>query len=113
MPMTVVQLTDTLSHVALDGQLTMMGVDRLTGQFHENIINRRVNAIIDLSKMSFIASAGIGMLLDARKQLQRDGMQVILLAPQPAVEQTFVTARLDKVFAILHSMDEVEDFLSK
>jgi anti-anti-sigma factor len=113
MALTVVELTDTLSHVALDGQLTMMGVDRLTGKFHENVINRGVNAIVDLSEMAFIASAGIGMLLDARKQLQHDDAQVVLLAPQEAVEQTFITARLDKVFHIVHTLDEAKDFLSK
>jgi anti-sigma B factor antagonist len=113
MPLTVVQLTDSLSHVALDGQLTMMGVDRLSGEFYEHVIGREVDAIVDLSEMSFIASAGIGMLLDARKQLQRHGASVVLLAPQPAVEQTLITARLDKVFPIVHTLDEAKEFLAK
>lgn len=113
MPLKVIELTDTLSHIALDGQLTMMGVDRLTGQFHEHIINRGVDAVIDLSQVSFISSAGIGMLLDARKQLQRDGAKIILLTPQPAVAQTLITARLDKVFPMADDMAAVKELLEK
>ena len=113
MPLTVIELTDTLSHVALDGQLTMMGVDRLTGQFYEHIINRAVDAVVDLSKVTFISSAGIGMLLDARKQLQRDGAKVIILGAQPAVEQTLITARLDKVFEMAPDMAAVKELFEK
>jgi anti-sigma B factor antagonist len=102
----VVDETDALTHIAIEGQLTMLGAEPLTGPMHQHVIGRGVNTIIDLTNVTFIASAGIGLLLECRKQLQRNDAQVVLLGLQPGVEATFQTARLDKVFPIVHSLDD-------
>jgi anti-sigma B factor antagonist len=102
----VVTETDALTHVALEGQLTMLGAEPLTGPMHQHVIGRGVHAIIDLTNVTFIASAGIGLLLECRKQLQRSDAKVVLLGLQPGVEATFKTARLDKVFPFAQTLDE-------
>ncbi len=102
----VVDETDALTHIAIEGQLTMLGAEPLTGPMHQHVIGRGVDAIIDLTNVSFIASAGIGLLLECRKQLQRTEARVVLLGLQPNVEATLKTARLDKVFFFAQSLDE-------
>jgi anti-anti-sigma factor len=106
MPLEVREQTESLTHVALSGQLTVLGVERLSGPVHHNIIDRKVNAVIDLAEVSFIASAGISLLLTCRKQLGRHGAKVVLLSPTPDVERTLRAARMDKLFPITHSLED-------
>ncbi len=113
MALEVVEATDTLTHVALSGQLTVLSVERLTGAVHEHVIGRNVNTIVSLAKVSFIASAGISMLLECRKHLARSGAKVVLLSPLPDVERTLRTARIDKLFAIVHSLEEAKSALAE
>jgi len=106
MALEVIETTDTLTHVALRGKLTLLGVERLTGSVQENVADRGVNAIIDLAGVTFIASAGISMLLHCRKQLTAAGAKVVLLNPTPDVAHTLRTARMDKLFPIVDTLQD-------
>jgi len=112
MALKVVEETDTLTHIALTGQLTVMGVERVTGALHEHVIGRGVNTIIDMTNVSFIASSGINLLLDCRKQLLRSGAKIVLLGLRPDVEHTLRTARMDKLFDMVPTLEEAKGALA-
>jgi len=112
MALEVIEATDTLTHVALRGKLTMLGVERLTGSVQEKVAARGVNAIIDMAGVTFIASVGISMLLQCRKQLTAAGAKVVLLGPTPEVARTLHTARIDKLFPIVDSLEEAHRALA-
>ncbi len=106
MAVEVIQLNDRYSHVALSGQLTQMGVERITGELYAATVKRNLPAIIELTDVSFMASAGLGLLASVRKQLQRDDAKVVLLHPPDQVAQTVRTSRLDVLFPIVDTLDE-------
>ena len=112
MALKVIEATDTLTHVALRGKLTVLGVEQLTGSVQENVAVRGINAIIDMAGVTFIASAGISMLLHCRKQLTAAGAKVVLLGPTPEVARTLRTARMDKLFPIVDSVEEAHRALA-
>jgi len=112
MALEVIEATDALTHVALRGKLSLLGVEQLAGSVQENVAARGVNAIIDLSGVTFIASAGIGMLLHCRKQLAAVGAKVVLLGPTPEVARTLRTARMDKLFPIVDTLQDAHRALA-
>ena len=112
MALEVIEATDALTHVALRGKLTVLGVEHMAGKMQEKVAGRGVDAIIDLAGVPFIASAGIGMLLECRKQLARSGAKAVLLAPVQQVADTLRTARMDKLFPIVDSLAEARQALA-
>jgi len=103
---TVVKADDRVSHVALAGQMTQLGVERATGEFLAGTAKRGLPTIVDLSEVTFLASAGLGLLASARKQLLKAGAKIVLLSPADQVARTIRSARLDTLLPITESLDE-------
>jgi anti-sigma B factor antagonist len=55
--------------------------------------------VLDLSRVSFLDSSGLGALVAAMKALGPD-RRLDLLSPTPAVEKVFRLTRMDSVFGI-------------
>lgn len=51
--------------------------------------------VIDLSQVRFMDSSGLGLMVRARKQAQRQGLQLSFTEPQPAVLNVLRLARLE------------------
>jgi anti-sigma B factor antagonist len=64
------------------------------------------HAVLDLSKVVFIDSSGLGAIVAARKQL-RAGQQLDLAGLTPDVAKVFRLTRMDAVFVIHDSPDSV------
>jgi len=106
MAVTVVHADERYSHVALSGQLTQFGVERMTGEFYAHTIKRGRDTIVDLADVSFIASAGLGMLAGARKQLRAAGAKIVLLNPNEQARRAIQASRMDILFPIVDSLDD-------
>jgi anti-sigma B factor antagonist len=61
--------------------------------------------ILDLSRVEFIDSSGLGAILSVRKQLGDDGDLVICGATE-AVASMFKLTRMDRIFAIHATLEE-------
>lgn len=59
--------------------------------------------ILDLSKVAFIDSSGLGAIVASLKQMP-DGRKLDLAGLQPTVEKVFRLTRMDTVFAIHESV---------
>ena len=53
-----------------------------------------------------MASRGIGMLLASCKRLQKAGHKLVLLNPQPLVDASLRTTRIDRMMPIVYELDE-------
>jgi anti-sigma B factor antagonist len=62
----------------------------------------RVNLLVDLSKVGFLDSSGLGALVRALTQSQKEGGQTKLLNAGPQVRKLLQMTKLDSVFE-LHS----------
>ena len=70
----------------------------------QSLILERKYILVDLSKVDFIDSSGLGILVKAY-QLSREG-QIQLANPQSAVRKVFNTTGADSIFSIHNSVEE-------
>jgi anti-sigma B factor antagonist len=67
--------------------------------------------IIDLSKVEFIDSSGLGTIVSCLKAMGRSG-EMIMCGVNDAVGQMFSLTRMDKVFDMYTTVDEAIQSLS-
>jgi len=96
---------DDFLNVSLDGRLDIDGVRAIENRFGFLTTTHRVNVIVDLSEVSFLASIGIRMLMTSARGQKGRGGHFVLAAAQPAVEKVLVMAGIDQLIP-MHS--EVE-----
>ena len=61
--------------------------------------------VLDLTKVTFIDSSGLGAIVGAMKQLGPD-RELLLAGLTPAVEKVFRLTRMDTVFRIFLTLEE-------
>ena len=108
MELSVIQSTDQLTHVSLNGRLDAVGVQKVATRFQGLTASRGKPTIIDLSNVEFIASLGLGMLLSCARALHGRGARAVIVNPQPLVKKALETAHMDSVIPVVASVEEAE-----
>lgn len=106
MQMNVTTETFEVTRVTLVGRLDVQGVEAIGEQFKASTCGHGRPVIVDLSEVTFITSLGMRMLLHTQKALKQEGQKMILLKPQPLVEDALKKTYLDAVFPIVHNERE-------
>ncbi|MEP6993076.1 MAG: STAS domain-containing protein [Acidobacteriota bacterium] len=98
-----------------DGDITILTVsgDLVIGEaettFKKAIIQLleegRVNLLVDLSAVGFLDSSGLGALVRALTQSQKEGGQTKLLNAGPQVRKLLQMTKLDSVFELHDDME--------
>jgi len=65
----------------------------------------RVNFLVDLSAVGFLDSSGLGALVRALTQSQKEGGQTKLLNAGPQIRKLLQMTKLDSVFEIHNDME--------
>ena len=82
------------------GRLDAPGVDRVESRFVASVVPQPNNAILDLSRVEFVSSLGIRMLISAARALRaRQSMLVVYGAPA-SVADVFRSVSLQKIVPI-------------
>jgi len=102
---TIDQRLDT-TIVNLDGSADMSEVHTLTNQLESLSTKRQNNIIIDLSRLNFISSMGLGSLIQAHRKCRQKEGNLCLVNPQEAVARLLKTTQLDQLFSIYPSVEE-------
>lgn len=108
MELNIIESNDALTHVALSGRLDAMGVQQVGTRFQGATASRGKPTIIDLSKVEFIASLGLGMLLTCARSLHGRGARAVIVNPQPLVKKALELAHMDSVIPVVNSVQEAE-----
>jgi anti-sigma B factor antagonist len=101
-----IHLDDHITHLALIGKLDVAGLHAVDVKFHGYTAARRRPTLVDLSQVEFISSLGMGMFVSCAQSLRRYRAKMVLLNPQPAVEEAMNAVGLGQAIPIAHSMDE-------
>jgi anti-anti-sigma factor len=91
--------------VVLNGRLDMAGSAKIDLPFSA-VAGANRNIVVDMSAVTFIASIGIRTLVIGAKTVQHRGGKLLLLSPQPDVEQVLETIGVTDLLPIMH--DEAE-----
>lgn len=108
MELKVIESSEKLTYVALVGRLDLAGVQAVELKFNAQIASRKVSGIVDLSGVTFIASLGMRMLLTAAKTIKANGGKLVVVKPQPLVEEALKAAGLDALMLITASVEEAK-----
>jgi len=100
MDMNIDTLGERLVKVTLTGRLDTPGVDGLETRFLAAMVPDANNAIVDLSRVDFLSSMGIRMLLQAARSLKARKATLALFGAQPRVNQVFEAVALKQLVAI-------------
>ena len=66
--------------------------------------------VIDLSKVRYISSSGIGLLITMLTKMRNVGGEVFLTAPSDHVRKLLIITKLNNIFSVF---DSIEDFRNK
>jgi anti-sigma B factor antagonist len=76
--------------------------ERLDAAIHHG----RKTVVLDLSKVEFIDSTGLSVLLNGLRRITRADGRLILVCENPTVLRLFEITRLDSTFEIVATRDE-------
>jgi anti-sigma B factor antagonist len=100
MELRIVKQDGDLTHVALVGRLDVPGVQTIEEEFLQQTAVRGKSTLVDLSEVTFMGSTGLRMLMKAVKSLHARGAKMVLLKPQPLVEQSLMYVAFNKLMPI-------------
>jgi anti-anti-sigma regulatory factor len=69
--------------------------------------------LIDLLGVEFIASLGLRLLFSSAKGLKRHEAKMVLLNPQPSVENVLKVSGFDEIIPIVHAYNEAIEILKR
>jgi anti-anti-sigma factor len=104
MNLDVVDMDNGITNVQLSGRMDVQGALAVDKTF-STIADEKKKVVIDLSKVTFLASLGIRTLIMSCKTLASRGGDMVLLNPQPNVEKVLRTSGVDTVIQIVRDMN--------
>jgi anti-anti-sigma factor len=106
-----VRLDNDITHLALVGRLDVAGLKAADVKFHGYTAARRKPTLVDMSKVEFIASLGMRMLISCATALKRHGAKMVLLIPSGIVEESLKAVGIDQAIPTVHSLDDALQLL--
>jgi len=91
--------------LSIAGSVDMAGADEFVEQLAELTAEEVPLIILDLSRMEFISSQGLGAIITAHLKSRHYNGQIRLADPRPAVRELLDTTRLTKLFPIFPSVE--------
>ena len=99
MDMEVVEGDGEVTHVVLDGQIDIQGAQEVDFRFDE-LAKISKALVVDLAKVSFLASLGIRTLMLSAKTLIRRGAEMAVCGANENVEKVLRTTGFNEVAGI-------------
>jgi anti-sigma B factor antagonist len=82
-------------------------IDLSTGDQLREVLNAAAKGtshlVVDMSRLGFMDSTGLSVLVDVHKRLDGRGAKLALAAPQPVVAKVLAISGLDQVLALYPS----------
>lgn len=96
------------SIVSLVGEVDLHFSPKAREEILKTLKNKE-NILVDLSEVTYIDSSGIASLVEGYQLSKKAGLSFALLSVSNAAMQVLKLARLDSVFPIYGSVDDVKD----
>jgi anti-anti-sigma factor len=106
MQLDVTQRTDGITQVGLVGRLDLNGLHEVDMAFHGQTAARRQPAMIDLSRLDYVASLGMGMLISCAQSLKTKGFAMVMYGAHGDVDTALRSAGLDQAIPMAVDADE-------
>lgn len=111
MRLNVIEQSEEVTHIALEGSLDVEGVNAIENPVYFNLTSRKKPAIVDMAGVSFIGSLGMGMLVRVAQSLKRQGFKMVLLNTRGIVDEALRMTNIHFVIPFATSRDEAMGML--
>lgn len=105
MKVSVDQPKGNVSRIVLDGRLDVAGVQAAEADFNAAVAAAQ-NVVVDLSKVPFIASLGIRLLVAASQVLSKKGGKMVIMGADDLTRRILKTTGLDQLVHVCATLDE-------
>ena len=93
--------------VTLEGQLEVFEAPILEDRLETSVHEGYINFVIDLTKVAFIGSANLTVLIKLLRYVQKAGGTVKLVEPEnKMVKRVLYVTKFDRVFGIYQTVDQ-------
>ena len=99
------ELDNGIRLIKLNGTLDLSGVSRVELEFVRRCAGENVCVLVDLSKVNYISSIGIPLLINSAKAVVKNGGKMALLNPQNNVENILELTGIPLIIPIHHDLD--------
>ena len=99
------ELNNGIRLIKLNGSLDANGVSHVEVEFVRRCAGEKVCVLVDLSKVNYISSIGIPMLINSAKTVVKNGGKMALLKPQSNVENILDLTGIPLIIPIHHDLD--------
>ena len=77
----------------------------ISASLNEMIANKPKHLVVDLSRVTYVDSSGLAVLIEAMQKVNKYGGKFAIVGMQQTVRSIFEIARLDQVFRIFPDLD--------
>ena len=89
----------------LEGEIDLHVSPEVAASLRKIIEKKPKQLVVDLTKVTYMDSSGVAVLIQAMQDVQGYGGKFALAKVQPSVQHIFEIARLDQVFQIAPDVD--------
>ena len=107
------ELDGSIRLIKLSGALDINGVGDVEMEFVRLCTGDNVCVLVDLSKVNYISSIGIPLLINSAKSLTRQGGKMSLVNPQKSVENVLELTGIPLIIPIYQNMNAAVAELKK
>lgn len=105
------ELGNDIRLIKLIGHLDSMGVNVIETKFEGYCAGKNVRALVDLSSVDFVTSAGIRLLVTNAKSLLSRGGRMVLLAPTSSVRDVLDLTGIPDIIPMYEQLESAEAVL--
>jgi anti-sigma B factor antagonist len=104
---------DRRTHVVeVEGQVDLYSAPEFRQRTLDVIEQGKTRLIVDLSRVGFMDSTGLSVLVAGLKRLRRAGGKLVLIVTDYDVERLLEITGLDRTFTIYRTRDEAVEYLA-
>lgn len=92
--------------VEVSGDVEVISASVLRGWFAKLLHEGRSDVVLDMAKVTFIDSTGLGVLVGALRTLRSLGGDMRLASPPARVQRVFSITGVDQVLAVYDSVED-------
>jgi anti-sigma B factor antagonist len=99
------ELESGILGISLSGRMDAIGTQQIDLKFTALTATRKAVVLVDLSKVTLLASIGIRTLVSNAKAQRLRGGSMVLYQPTSMVEEVLKSTGIDTIIPIAHDMD--------
>lgn len=95
--------------LSADGGLNRDNADQFVGELQTLVESGARKLIVDCTKLTYISSYGVGILIRLHKKLAESGGEIKLAAVESPVVEVLRLLHLERIFEIYHNVHEARE----